>query len=40
MKEIVKFHLDKIENSFFNKGIFQEIDLLQNKIEGCYPVYT
>ena len=28
-----KYHLDKINNSFFNKGIYAEVDVLKNKIE-------
>ena len=32
--EIVKYHLDKINSSFFNRNIYEEIDSLQDKIES------
>lgn len=34
INEIVKYHLDKINSSFFNRNIYQEIDCLQDKIES------
>jgi len=40
MNEIVKYHVDKIEKSFFNKGIYLEIDEIQSKIDGCHIIYN
>ena len=34
INEIVKYHLDKINSSFFNRNIYEEIDSLQDKIES------
>jgi DNA mismatch repair protein MutS len=34
MDEIVKFHLDKINSSFFNRGIVDEIDQIQDQIQN------
>jgi DNA mismatch repair protein MutS len=36
LEEISKYHLDKINNSFFNKGINCEIDNLQENINNNY----
>ena len=33
LNEISKYHIDKITNSFFNKGIYNNIDTIQNKID-------
>jgi DNA mismatch repair protein MutS len=36
MDEICKFHIGKITNSFFNKGIYPEIDDLKHSIDTSY----
>lgn len=40
MDAIIKYHLDKIQNSFFNKQIYPEIDELQCRIENCYKIFN
>ena len=40
MDEIVKFHLDKINTTFFNKGVYNEIDEVQTKIDNCHHIYS
>ena len=35
MNEIIKYHLDKISNSFFKSGVCKEIDTTQNTIIEC-----
>ena len=35
MDEIVKYHLDKISSSFFNKGIYSSVDKCNDNIELC-----
>ena len=40
MNEIVKFHIDKITSSFFNKGVVAEIDEVQTKIDNCHFIYN
>ena len=39
MNEIVKFHLDKINTSFFRKGVYAEIDDIQQKIDKYHYIY-
>ena len=39
LNEIVKYHIDKINNSFFNKGICEEIDIIQNNIENYRHIF-
>jgi DNA mismatch repair protein MutS len=34
LNEISKYHLDKITNSFFNKGIYTEIDTIKEQIDN------
>ena len=36
MDEICKYHIGKITNSFFNKGIYPEIDNLKHSIDTSY----
>ena len=36
LEDIIKYHLDKIDNSFFNKGYNEEIDSIQNKIDNSH----
>ena len=33
MNEICKYHMDKINDSFFNKGVYEEIDFVKNEID-------
>jgi DNA mismatch repair protein MutS len=35
LDNIIKYHLDKIDNSFFNIGYCENIDKLQNDIDNC-----
>jgi len=37
--EIVKYHLDKINTSFFKKGVVPEIDTLQSKIDNYHYMF-
>ena len=39
MDEIVKYHLDKISNSFFKENVYKEIDEVQTKIVNCHFIY-
>ena len=36
INELGKYGLLNIENSFFNKGVYHDIDLIQNKIDNIY----
>ena len=37
--EIVKYHLDKINTSFFKKGVVPEIDMIQSKIDNYHYMF-
>jgi len=37
--EIVKYHLDKINTSFFKKGVVPEIDVIQTKIDNYHYMF-
>ena len=39
INEIVKYHLDKINSSFFNRNIYQEIDDLQDQINSSHDFF-
>ena len=39
INEIVKYHLDKINSSFFNRNIYQEIDNLQDNIDNAHQFF-
>ena len=36
LDEIIKYHLNNITTSFFNKGVEPEIDNIQNEIDKCF----
>ena len=39
INEIVKYHLDKINSSFFNRNIYQEIDEVQDTIDSYHDFF-
>ena len=39
LEEISKYHLDKINSSFFKEGIYQDIDKLQNSINNGMDIF-
>ena len=39
LDEIIKYHSDKIDNSFYNSGINDEIDQLQEKIDNIHYIF-
>ena len=39
INNIVKYHIDKITDSFFNKDIYKEIDIIQDNIDSINKVY-
>ena len=39
INEIVKYHLDKINSSFFNRNIYQDIDNLQDSIDSSHKFF-
>ena len=40
LNEIVKYHIDKISNSFFKKGVCEKIDNMQQTIENSKQIFN
>ena len=40
LNEIVKYHIDKISNSFFKKGVCEKIDNMQHTIENSKQIFN
>ena len=39
LQEIVKYHVDKISSSFFKRGVYEDIDNLQDKINNYKKIF-
>jgi DNA mismatch repair protein MutS len=39
LQEIVKYHIDKISTSFFKRGVYEDIDNLQDKINNYKKIF-
>jgi DNA mismatch repair protein MutS len=40
LQEIVKYHIDKISSSFFKRGVYEDIDNLQDKINNYKKIFN